>query len=139
KPPGTTIRSAGGSSVSRCQTMSGGVPVARSSATRASRSRFEPGKTMTAVFIGRAICFRSRRDGSSSVDVDRVVLDDGIGEELGAHRFDLLARLGGVAFLQLDLDQLALSDPVHPGESERGEGMPDRLALRIQDATLQRD
>src|SRR5688500_3599616 len=45
------MRSVLGSLASPCQIMAGGLPVAASSATAASRSQFDPGKTMTAVFI----------------------------------------------------------------------------------------
>src|SRR5579883_5813 len=56
-----TRRSALGSSVSRCHTLSGGFPALRVSASTTSCSRFEPGKTMTAACIGAGLA-RGRRD-----------------------------------------------------------------------------
>src|SRR6185437_9204797 len=46
-----TMRSAGGSSLSPCQTIRGALPVLRSSARYTSRSRLEPGKTTMAAFM----------------------------------------------------------------------------------------
>src|SRR6185312_14496052 len=46
-----TSRSAFGNSLSRCQTLSGGLPDARFSASKTSCSRLEPGKRMMAACI----------------------------------------------------------------------------------------
>src|SRR5579864_4050873 len=62
-----TSRSAFGSSVSRCQTWSGGFPEARWSASCMSRSRFEPGKTMIAACIGGP----REREGRGSLEIPR--------------------------------------------------------------------
>src|SRR5919202_2559620 len=47
-----TTRSTAGNSDSRCQTICSSLPVLRASAAQTSRSRFEPGNTTTAAFIG---------------------------------------------------------------------------------------
>src|SRR3546814_19501701 len=70
-----------GSSVSRCQIMAGASPLTSRIATARSRSQLEPGKTMTALFMG--LC-----PSGGALDPD--ILDHGVGEELPAHRLDLV-------------------------------------------------
>src|SRR5206468_10028712 len=86
-----------GSALSLCHTIAGLRPVTSSSATARSRSQFDPGKTMTALFIRwllpdphftREICGNR---GTSGVfePLDPKILDDRVGEELAAHVLDL--------------------------------------------------
>ena len=49
------------------------------------------------------------------VPLDPEILDDGVGEELSAHRLDLLVA---DLVLQVELDQLAGADVVDSGEAE---------------------
>src|SRR3546814_17763545 len=72
-----------GSCVSRCQTIAGVRPVTVSSATAMSRSQLEPGKTMTAVFMVKLLWACGSDAG------DAVILDHGVGEQLGAHRVEI--------------------------------------------------
>src|SRR3546814_3277016 len=83
-----------GSSVSRCQIMAGASPLTSRIATARSRSQLEPGKTMTALFMG--LC-------PSGGALDPEILDHGVGEELPAHRLDIVVA---DAFGQVELDQL---------------------------------
>src|SRR6266852_8369534 len=71
-----TMRSAVGSSLSRCQMMSGRRPVLRSSARQTSRSRFEPGKTMTAAFMLGDLGRQARGGSCDPRQIDRQVADD---------------------------------------------------------------
>ena len=62
-------------------------------------------------------------------DFDRVVLDDRVGEQLLAHRLDLLAAARRIGFGQLELDQLALAHLADPDKTECCQRIADRLAL----------
>src|SRR5271169_3522707 len=101
------MRSTFGISVSLCQTMTGSTPSARSRATFTSRSQLEAGKTMTAAFIQHL-----------PHEVDRVILDDRIGEKLSAHRLDVGARLARIGLGKLDLDVFALAHTIDALEAE---------------------
>ena len=52
-----------------------------------------------------------------AVDLDRVVLDHGVGEQLLAHLADARARPRRVALGQFQLDDLALADLADPLEA----------------------
>ena len=75
----------------------------------------------------------------SAFQVDLVVFDHGIGQQALAHLFDGGFRLGGVAFGQIQFNELALTDIVDAGEAERAESVLNRLALRIENTGLERD
>src|SRR5262245_9599865 len=76
---------------------------------------------------------------TSIIDLEMIVLDDGVGEELVAHRLQRRFSAGFVALGKLDVEDLALADAAHAGEAERGERALDRLALRIEDARFEGD
>src|SRR5690606_15032524 len=120
-------RSTSGSSVSACQTETGATPVMSVSARIMSRSRFDPGKVMTADFMW------------ASQHLDGVVLDHGVGEELFAHGGEV--RLGGfrIAAGQHDVEHLALAHAFDTRKAECGKSALDRLALGVENAGLQRD
>src|SRR6266849_1619336 len=71
-------------------------------------------------------------------DLDVVVFGDRVGEQLLAHRLGLLAEAGRIGLAKFDLDQLALAHLADAVEPKGGEGIADRLALRIENARLQR-
>src|SRR5699024_776479 len=121
-----------GSTVSLCQTSLAGCPAAAVRAVAMSRSQFAPGKTMTAVFIGR---FAWRASG----DFDPVVFDDRVGEQALAHFGDAGAGNLRIGPGQVEVDDLALADPLDRAEAHGRERVPDRLALRVEDAGPQRD
>src|SRR5205085_1447942 len=68
--------------------------------------------------------------------LDPEILDHRVGEELPAHRLDILVR---DALGEVELDELAGADVVDAREAEAFQRMVDRLALRVEDAVLQRD
>src|SRR4051812_39250482 len=80
-----------------------------------------------------------RMSGTTSPDLDRVVLDHRIGEKLPAHFLDPGARRGGIGIAQLQFDQLALADLADPREAQRLQCIADRLALRIEHAGFKTD
>src|SRR6185437_5576762 len=128
-----------GSSASLCQTIAGLRPVTSSSATARSRSQFDPGNTMTALFMPSAhnqkICGKR---GSSGVlkPLDPEILDHRVREQLSAHVLDLgiLRALG-----QVELDQLARADVVDARKSQPLQRMVDGLALGVEDSGLEGD
>src|SRR5206468_7217542 len=133
-----------GSALSLCHTIAGLRPVTSSSATARSRSQFDPGKTMTALFIhslltgaldSRKICGKSGRSRVLE-PLDPEIFDDRVGQQLAAHILDL-AVAGAVG--EVELDQLAGTDIVDARKAEAFERMVDRLALRVEDAVLERD
>src|SRR4051812_14707756 len=112
-----------GSSLSLCQTIAGLRPVTSSMPVARSRSQFEPGKTMTALFIRSLLmgAFRNRKicgkSGRSRVlqPLDPEILDHGIGEQFPAHVLDVgIARAIG----KVELDQLAGADIVDARKAE---------------------
>src|ERR1035437_1227223 len=110
-----------------------------------------PGKTTTpmrAVWPPDALMRKPRREangreaggpGSRLVDGERVVLDDGVGEQLATHLVDLAARLiGGCAVGQVDLqlDELAHAHSAHAVEPEGRQRALDSHTLGVEDAVL---
>ena len=84
---------------------------------RRSRSQFEPGKTITALFM-------------RFEPFDAEILDDRIRKKLAAHVLDVgIAR----AVDEIKLDQLSGSNIVHAGKAEPLERMVDGLALGVED------
>src|SRR5579883_1833392 len=75
----------------------------------------------------------------SPLDLDRVVLDHGVGEELLAHGFDRGLGAGLVGLCEVELDHLALAHVVDAREAQRSERVADRLALGIEHARFERD
>src|SRR5260370_24802054 len=75
----------------------------------------------------------------TSGDLDRIILDDHIGEQLLAGEAEPLARRLGVGRVDLDVEHLALANAFDAGDAERFQRALDPLALRIEDAALQRD
>src|SRR5207253_1997076 len=63
--------------------------------------------------------------------------DDRVGQELLAHGAQALLGLGAIRLLQLELDHLAEPHRLHLAEAERGEGAAHRLALRVEDRSLE--
>src|SRR6478736_3362664 len=135
------MRSTLGSSLSRCQTIRGGLPMACLRAVATSCSRLEPGKTTTAAsMVPNPFSQTEETTFSSSIhQVDGVVLDHRIGQELGAHGLDAGLGLGPVGLLQLQLDIFALADIFDAAEAEPAQGMGDGTALGIQDPVLEGD
>src|SRR5258708_6537114 len=124
-------RSTSGSSASRCQTMCGLVPVIFSTATATSRSQLDPGKTTTAVFMASALYSAEKKTRMSLGQVDRVILDHGVGQQLVAHGARRFPGLGRVGLGQIQFDILALADLLDAGEAQRDQGMADGGTLRI--------
>lgn len=81
----------------------------------------------------------TRTRAQSRDEVERVILDDGIGQQIAAHFIDLLERTCTIAFRQLDLDQLALTDFADAGKPQRAQCGLDRLALRVENTGFQSD
>src|SRR5581483_4857492 len=75
----------------------------------------------------------------SALELVGVVLDHCVGEKLSAYPLNLLAGPVLVAFGQIDLDVLALSDVVDADETQTRQGMLNSLALGIENAGLERD
>src|SRR6185437_9622495 len=128
-----------GSSASLCQTIAGLRPVTSSSATARSRSQFDPGKTMTALFMASVhtgkICGKR---GSSGVlqTLDPEILDHRVGEQLAAHVLDVrIARRVG----KIELDELARPHIVDARKPQPLQRMVDGLALRVEDTGLEGD
>src|SRR5215469_11082583 len=71
--------------------------------------------------------------------IDAVAFDQRISEQLFAHRLDRALRLGRIALAQFEVDHLALAHIADAVEPERGEGMRNGLALRIEHARLGHD
>src|SRR5688500_13406567 len=71
--------------------------------------------------------------------IDRVVFNDRVRQQLGAHLIDFGLGFRLVAFLQVDLDELALADVADRCEAERVEGVGDGASLGIEDAVLEGD
>src|SRR5262245_6706024 len=122
------MRSDAGTLASPCQTIFTGKPVMASIATFTSRSQLDPGKTTT-----------EARSITSPRELERVVLDHGVGEEILAHALNLGAHLLLVSFRDVDLDVLALTHVVDARESERAERALDCLALGVKNAIFQGD
>src|SRR4051812_23624904 len=125
-----------GSSLSLCHTIAGLRPVTSSMPVARSRSQFDPGKTMTALFIHcssqerlriREICGKS---GSSRVleALDPEILNDRVGEQFSAHVLDVKI-LGAIG--KVELDQFAGADVVHARKAETFERVVDGFALRV--------
>src|SRR3569832_97272 len=76
--------------------------------------------------------------GESSLQLDLVFLDHGVGEQLLAHRLQLIARLRLVGSGEFDVDHLALPHFADAAEAQPVQRMPDGLALRVQHTVLQR-
>src|SRR5215470_12356698 len=76
---------------------------------------------------------------SLTAEIDGIVLDHGVGEELLAHLVDAGAGLDLLGVAGIILDVLALAHVVDAGKTERGEGMLDGAALRVEHARLQGD
>src|SRR5689334_24968333 len=76
-------------------------------------------------------------ESGSLHQIDRVVLDHRVRQQLGAHLIDFGLGLGLVAFLEVDLDELALAHVADRCEAERVEGVGDGASLGIEDAVLE--
>ena len=64
-------------------------------------------------------------------DFDGIVFNDGVGQQLFAHVLNLGFGLGGVAFVQINLDLFTLANLVDAIEPERAKGVLNGLALRV--------
>src|SRR6185437_4021484 len=71
--------------------------------------------------------------------IDPETLDHRVGQQLARHLLGLGPGAAGVALGELDLDDLASAHLANPGEAEIGEGVADRLALRVEHALFQHD
>src|SRR5207248_8144103 len=71
-------------------------------------------------------------------ELDLVALDQRVGEQLLAHALQLVARLGLVRRVDLELDELPNAGLRH-GKAEVPEAALDRLALWIEDSGLRPD
>src|SRR5690606_26882224 len=95
------------------------------SAAIMSRSRFRPGRRTTADF--------------TSDYLHLVVLNDGVCEQLLAHRLDIGLSLRLVSGVELEVENLALADRSNAIEAEGAECSLDRFTLRVENAVLERD
>src|SRR3546814_5487708 len=111
-----------GRSLSRCQTIAGARPVTVSSATAMSRSQLEPGKTMTAVFMVKLLWAGGSDAG------DAVILDHGVGEQLGAHRVEI-----GIGHVVGDL-KLEKAAGAHVGDARKAQSL-QRMVDRSEEHT----
>src|SRR5947208_1752066 len=115
-----------GSSLSLCHTIAGLRPVTSSMPVARSRSQFEPGKTITALFMSLHVL----------QPLNPEVLDHRVGEQFPAHVLDVgIARAIG----KVELDQFAGADIVHARKAEPLERVMDGLALRVENAGLEGD
>src|SRR5690348_6766929 len=87
---------------------------------------------MTAACIGKAA-------SRSALDVDPIAFDDRVGQQLAAHGVDRLAGAGGVGLGEIEIDDLALADLIDAAEAQGCQRAADRLALRVEDASLRHD
>ncbi|CCG40218.1 hypothetical protein PHAMO_190027 [Magnetospirillum molischianum DSM 120] len=69
--------------------------------------------------------------------IDSVILDHCVGEQAAAHGLDRFAGFGGIGFIDVEFDQLALADVVDAEKAERGQRVLDGLALGIEDTGLE--
>src|SRR5262249_50861700 len=74
---------------------------------------------------------------ASADQLDRVVLDHGVGQELAAHLVEPLPGARGVGLGKLELDVLALADVAHLGKAQAIEGVSDGLALGVEHPVLE--
>src|SRR5258705_1579580 len=72
-------------------------------------------------------------------EVDRVILDHGIGQELLAHGVEIGLGLAAVGFLELDLDIFALADILDAGKAHDPQRMLDGASLRVENAGFEGD
>src|SRR6185369_5142288 len=63
----------------------------------------------------------------------------GVGEQLLAHVLDPLLRFGGIAGVEVELDDLPQPHVLHLAEPQRAEGASHRLPLRVEHRLLQSD
>ena len=77
--------------------------------------------------------------GLSPDHLDPVILDHRIGEQLVGRLLEQLFSAGLVAAIELDVEHLALPDAGDALNPERAQRALDGLALRVEDAGLQRD
>ena len=75
----------------------------------------------------------------ASHDLDAVVLDHRIGEQLVRRGFQRRLRFRFVSSCKLDIEHLALPHTGDAIDAQRLQRALDRLALRIEDAVLQRN
>src|SRR5690606_23140446 len=90
----------------------------------------------TAPRCGAVSRYRLRR---SVDDLVGVVLDHRVGQQLAAHLLRRRLGLCRVALREIELDILALPDVPDAGEAQHFQRMVDGLALRVENAVLQRD
>src|SRR5438445_11787220 len=92
-----------------------------------SRSSSDPGNVTTPT-----------RSCGLAIERDLVRLDERVREQLLAHPLDLGAHGGGIARLDLEVDDAADARVPHR-EAEVPERRLDRLSLRVEDALLRPD
>jgi hypothetical protein len=74
-----------------------------------------------------------------SEHLDREILDHRIGEQFLAHGLEFGLGLGAVGGFKNHIEDLALSDGIDAGKTKAAERMLDGLALRVENAVLERD
>ena len=79
------------------------------------------------------------RGKALTLGLDRVVLEDRVGEQSPAHLVDARPGLGGVGCGHLDLDKFSDTEPADVAEPETGQRALHRRPLHVEDAGLQPD
>ena len=89
--------------------------------------------------VGKADQAESGNELPLTLDLDRIVFDNGVGQQLFAHIRDLRACFVLIGFAQIKFQELALAHLIDSIEAKRTERMLDGFALRIENAVFQRD
>src|SRR5262249_41905381 len=76
---------------------------------------------------------------SLSFHLDSIILDHGIGQQLVGGSFQRRFRAGAIGARQFDIEHLALPDAGDAVDAQRSQRAFDGLALRIEDARLERN
>src|SRR4029079_7930478 len=86
-----------------------------------------------------SLAFMNSSLGSLSRHLDAVIFDHRVGKEFFRRVLERRLRAGAVGALDLDIEDLALTHTGNAGNAERAQRALDRLALRVENAGLQRD
>src|SRR6476660_2873567 len=140
----TTRSVPAGSAVSACQTIAGARPETSRSARAMSRSRLIPGKTTTADFIlalAGPVVFGAGLLSQIELEqnLNPIILDHRVGEELFGGVPQRRLGAGAIGAFDLYVEHLALAHAGDAVDAERAQRALDGLALRIENAGLQRN
>src|SRR5512135_3076910 len=86
-----------------------------------------------------SLAFMNSSLGSLSGHLDAVIFDHSVGEEFFRRGLERRLGAGAVGTLDLDIEDLALAHAGNPVDAQRAQRAFDGLALRVENAGLQRD